>query len=545
MDADAKVKSHSKDAQHPWRSSPSSTFPGSPVFRVKCWQFEPARASEIVIRDLPDLHSMLTQRPGTRTHGRPSRRLLIILEGIHPRVAEPMGVHLDILPGFWLAHCDYCDSVTTNHSATHSRNSPSVYWKLDIPLYRQDPSALDNMPCSDAYTGRRLSPSRTGGSSTMRARGQVCRIVPTSRRMREAHVDFVFINPPAAILLLDTGNVPLKPESEQPGDLHPNPQVGHAGTRTPPEKFQGQASTSSLDCNSSDPGSGSRTSVSLFEELNGLMATIPLRTTGDPFSATTYTRNIICREWEFYESAYAQYLYDSLSTDSVEYRRFIQRDAAPAEINKGSHVTILTRYQTLVERKHEIAYAINSVRQAMWTFCRRRKDYHLRQYLRDHRRQRAKPTGIEGSGQGSGAVTFTDCDSHDDSGGSGSESSEFLESQMEAYDTETHRWGELRDNLEDLQKGACDWMNIFAQRASLEEALAANRQARSAGQLTKIATVAVPFGMVAAIFSMEGSFAAGGNDFYLLGHLFADRLGSAWMGVVPGHCQVGLGGWRL
>ncbi|TGO47240.1 hypothetical protein BCON_0287g00100 [Botryotinia convoluta] len=39
--------------------------------------------------------------------------------------------------------------------------------------------------------------------------------------------------------------------------------------------------------------------------------------------------------------------------------------------------------------------------------------------------------------------------------------------------------------------------------------MAANRQARSAGQLTKIATAVVPSTVVASVFSMGGNFAAG------------------------------------
>ncbi|KAJ8061528.1 hypothetical protein OCU04_009342 [Sclerotinia nivalis] len=59
-------------------------------------------------------------------------------------------------------------------------------------------------------------------------------------------------------------------------------------------------------------------------------------------------------------------------------------------------------------------------------------------------------------------------------------------------------------------------MEEYAQRAALNEAYAtnlqtatANRQARSARQLTKIATMAVPSTVVASVFSMGGDFAAG------------------------------------
>lgn len=60
-----------------------------------------------------------------------------------------------------------------------------------------------------------------------------------------------------------------------------------------------------------------------------------------------------------------------------------------------------------------------------------------------------------------------------------------------------------------MRTEVAEYMEIFAQRATMEESFAARSQARSAGQLTIIATVAVPCAFVASIFSMGGPFAAG------------------------------------
>ncbi|KAK1710297.1 uncharacterized protein BDZ83DRAFT_640651 [Colletotrichum acutatum] len=59
------------------------------------------------------------------------------------------------------------------------------------------------------------------------------------------------------------------------------------------------------------------------------------------------------------------------------------------------------------------------------------------------------------------------------------------------------------------------FMDNFAKRANMQRLFANNRQARSAGQLTKPATVAVPFSIVSAIFSMGGDFAAGERLFWV------------------------------
>jgi Mg2+ and Co2+ transporter CorA len=87
---------------------------------------------------------------------------------------------------------------------------------------------------------------------------------------------------------------------------------------------------------------------------------------------------------------------------------------------------------------------------------------------------------------------------------------------------ERRLWRRLEAKLEVLDSSLSHHMDEFAQRAAMEESLQArkqtydaNRQARSAGQLTKIATIIVPCTFVASIFSMGGSFAAGEDLFYV------------------------------
>jgi hypothetical protein len=80
---------------------------------------------------------------------------------------------------------------------------------------------------------------------------------------------------------------------------------------------------------------------------------------------------------------------------------------------------------------------------------------------------------------------------------------------------EYESWTVLEELLEASDKTLGDHMAMFAQRSALLQADAADRQARSSGQLTKIATFIVPCTFVASIFSMNGEFAAGERFFYV------------------------------
>ncbi|KAF9696478.1 hypothetical protein EKO04_005204 [Ascochyta lentis] len=84
-----------------------------------------------------------------------------------------------------------------------------------------------------------------------------------------------------------------------------------------------------------------------------------------------------------------------------------------------------------------------------------------------------------------------------------------------ALERERRSWARLIDKLATMEATISNHMEEYSQRAAMEESFAAGRQARSAGQLTKIATVIVPCTFVASIFSMGGSFAAGEDLFYV------------------------------
>lgn len=80
---------------------------------------------------------------------------------------------------------------------------------------------------------------------------------------------------------------------------------------------------------------------------------------------------------------------------------------------------------------------------------------------------------------------------------------------------EHESWAVLEEKLDAADTILGDHMAMFAQRSALMQADAADRQARSSGQLTKIATFIVPGTFVASIFSMGGDFAAGERLFFV------------------------------
>lgn len=97
------------------------------------------------------------------------------------------------------------------------------------------------------------------------------------------------------------------------------------------------------------------------------------------------------------------------------------------------------------------------------------------------------------------------------------------ESQPQMQTTlESRRWGVIDDRLQAVENTVRSVLESFSKRTELQHSFQSNQQARdsslqarSGAQLTKIATVAVPFSIVSAIFSMGGDYAAGERLFFV------------------------------
>ncbi|KAH0437805.1 hypothetical protein CcaCcLH18_03701 [Colletotrichum camelliae] len=108
-------------------------------------------------------------------------------------------------------------------------------------------------------------------------------------------------------------------------------------------------------------------------------------------------------------------------------------------------------------------------------------------------------------------------------------------------DYERTRWTRMEERLKEAVDGLQSFMGTFSTRTDMINAVMSERESRSSGQLTKLATVAVPFSVISAIFSMGGDYAAGEKSFgtywaisvpvtvgLLLWVLLSERLSRKW-----------------
>ncbi|OMP83865.1 hypothetical protein BK809_0001248 [Diplodia seriata] len=181
----------------------------------------------------------------------------------------------------------------------------------------------------------------------------------------------------------------------------------------------------------------------------------------DPFSATIYVRRFVLSVWEEWMGHELADIHDGELADLLKHS-----GSKAFEHHAGEDSKILMDYQRMADTSHRIRVHKRAVKAISWAFRNDAKD---------------------------------------------NKQSEREEERNKQSDREEERraWSILEEKLSLLEAQLGEWMGMFAQRASMAEALEANRQARSAGQLTKLATVAVPFSIVAAVFSMGGEFAAG------------------------------------
>ncbi|KAF9636847.1 hypothetical protein BFW01_g7743 [Lasiodiplodia theobromae] len=116
--------------------------------------------------------------------------------------------------------------------------------------------------------------------------------------------------------------------------------------------------------------------------------------------------------------------------------------------------------------------------------------------------------------------------------------------QNNTDDRERQSWHALRSHAHTLHARFAATLATYEQRAAIEQSLMANkqsvlsneqsllanRQARSVGRLSALATVLVPFSVVAGIFSMSGRFAAGEDLFWVFWILAVSFLAASWAG---------------
>ena len=199
--------------------------------------------------------------------------------------------------------------------------------------------------------------------------------------------------------------------------------------------------------------------------------------TKDPFSSTCFARNFIRAVWEERIIRDEWDVFDDLANDQWEHGDWLLNTSQEAEIPDDQGNEKIRGFQRLMTRRQNIPLQIRQLRSIMWKFhCEDTFQALLAQDIQ--------------------------------------ESQSIIE--------ERRGWKILEEKLQAMGATLGYHLEMYSQRAAMEEAYsaarqtrAANRMARSSGQLTKIATTIVPCTFVASIFSMGGDFAVGERHFYL------------------------------
>lgn len=133
---DKEVKPFDSTVRHPWMQNGFDINSKISIFQLQgdhtseCAQYDGAR-------DLL-LHWEQTPKDGS---SQSINRRVILVEDMHPRVIELLGVLLDIPPHFFLAHCDEFTELQVI-DASYAKQDSSTYWKVPVPRRRLIPASV-------------------------------------------------------------------------------------------------------------------------------------------------------------------------------------------------------------------------------------------------------------------------------------------------------------------------------------------------------------------------------------------------------------------
>lgn len=417
-----------------------------------------------------DLQQLLMHATRVPALGRTSRRI-IIMEDINRRYAELLGVRLKIPPEFFFAHCsEFLNlSVVDECSAVQYGR----YWRVPIPQKRtllpisKEQCGAWNIE-SGFFNRHVVFVEQYGINVEIGFNGQV------SYWATEYDSGSWTGNPPdnslwtikltiVVFILVDPHITTLRRE-----------QSPHEVKELVPLRICYRHNTEVTSNTTEDPLVQAE-HRSLYASLVASHATALVAHTSRPLSATAFVRNLVRAAWEEYIWKEEWEVNDTLIQDNDDHRYY--QGLSPSEVGEKENEKA-KKYQAIINARRGL-----KLRQ------RRLKDINHAFALED-----------------------VELHAEHDQGGTA----------KLKLEREGRLWKRLRDKLEDMDASLSQHMDEYAQRAAMEERFEANRQAadaerqaRSAGQLTKIATIIVPCTFVASIFSMGGSFAAGEDLFYV------------------------------
>ncbi|KAI2606547.1 hypothetical protein GGR54DRAFT_633402 [Hypoxylon sp. NC1633] len=377
--------------RHPWQEDYEADW------KSQIFELEGDRVDDVGIQfdDARDLFMYLENTPKDGTSN--TNRRIILLEEMHPRIIEFLGVKLDIPPHFFLAHCDeYVDLSIIDRS--FAKQDSSTYWKVAVPQHR------------------RISEEVPNG---------------------EYHVEAGNFHRTELLRL----NKSLL-------NLHMRSYVSYWG------KSYGSDSWTAVIL--TDPRSGSPSRMSDRYELDDFL----------------WSRDV-----------FHEVINTGIGSDY------------PQPYQRSIHDAAVTAYSWSKPQHTKNPFTgtifIRNIIRPIWEEYVYRQKGNMHDTLLDDRFKRANAFQPNKSSR----------DAQDLS--------------QDGSEEEWRSWKMIYEMLARTEAIIADHMEMWSQRAAFEQTVAANRSARTSGQITKIATIVVPGSFVASIFSMGRRFAAGEDYFYV------------------------------
>lgn len=438
---------------HPWTDVPKGTENGS----VAIIDFhEAANASVAKPSGAHELFALL-EKPSTSNR-------LIILEDLDQRYVNTIGAYVGVPPVVFLAHAagPYVDDIVDEDCLAHDQ---AQYWRVrtfqlhtmePVPnqafgVYRGKGSVVDR-PLQFLDNNRIFHPSAHLVSFW-------CSLNTEGSWTALLLVDPVLEKAIHSSHAEETSDDPVYSITLQ----HPDLSDG----RIPlPARFSVEKLPQDPHKWQEPPSRPS--SISLFDNIVHIYTTHRHNTTSDPLTATTVIRNLLLSTWQGVIRAKEidyYYLWEKTSFSKTHY-------ASP-----GS-------WYSAWERNWQSEY-FNALTYHMMTVMNRMRDID----------DTFRTLGLAGA-----AATATTIASP---------------SPPTFSPRELRDWQALRAHATALHERFSHTLATYEQRASVEESLLANKQARNVGRLSALATVLVPFSVIAGIFSMSGEFAAGEDLFWV------------------------------
>jgi hypothetical protein len=502
--AAAAAKKTSTRVNHPWSEDASHS-----PWRARIFDLEKGCRGVSCENEFEKMRDLLIHWESIRKEGAVGERNrhVILLEDLSPRIAELLGVLLEIPPEVFLSHCHGFYDLSIVDKQLFKRGS-SKYWKVAVPqlrsLFQTPERGTYNILCGSFHRGSGPSVNTNDWVVNFNSYvsywansyedGSWIGVSPDLddvKNINNAILAVVMTDPHPCRLQFYPDLNPNNPRIIQLQDFNPSYRMAYCEVML-----------------ESAGGFAQPYQRSIFDAIGKVYDDAPLKYTDDPYSATCIVRNCIraVLEWRVHlDEAEVSERIDLnvwahqtrqklLTSESVEEERIISE-------------RVISGYQHLMATQREIRMTRHDTQATIYTFR-----------FRDARSLPKMNSELENR----------------------------MKEEIEA-------WEFLDEKLRYIEEFLNDHMKMYSARSAMEETYeakmqsresmkqtkeanrqtaAANRMARSSGQLTKIATIIVPCTFVASIFSMGGDFAAGESLFYVY-----------WIISVP--ITVGLLSWIL